>query len=1073
MQNELRAETQKLHRKHRLRRIWLRVMTVMACMVVAVTTYALILPAITLEAAPDTYCGLTEHVHTDVCYQTPGVPAHTVLSCAVHVHTEYCYDVDGVLICGHPEYDAVLHTHNSFCFDTGGELMCTLPERSLHTHREECYDADGGLICGQLQPERPLEHIHTAECLTEIAATEPEGLLCELPEHTHTEACMTTPDAPEQPVPDEEPEEPDGSRPEDEMLPDDTETGGNAESGEAENSGGESEGDTDAETDPDAGNDGDAETDPDAEDDGDAETDSDAENNEDTETPPDAIVTNGTAAIQTQSGRIVTVHDLPEQAEGAELIAQSGVDTTAAPEAYQELLDVTGGELLNLTLERDGQTLSLPYAGVSVTVSALEPSEEVNVFTLAGVSVDGSAEYEYRSAEETTDETGADSVTFSLPDIRPVVLAANATVDLSGVTVTVTDEVVADGCFRAGVTGLDLDNLPDGAVVTFKWYRQIDGNAEAAVNKRPYLVNGRRIYSITGAHRENVDVALSDGGITDGRSMVTYRAVLCLNGVPQEAYYASISNLTYNTQVLNGSFENPVSSKAARQYSTTDYGAQLKWQTTDTDKKIEIVRATSQTQSAWTNSNSGYGNGTQNMTWPKNGNQYAEINAEHDAALYQTVLTIPGDPMNWKLSHAKRPNSPRNEDTMYLCIMPESIARALEEQEALNSTEQIQEYVAACLNGGTEYSGDDGVYILRISDGLNNYSWSTHSGVYNVPEGEHLARFFFISANVDGYKTMGNFLDDVWFTQYPIPADDDTEIISITKEIPFTWTGTSSGSYWNPTYTDVSYSPSLAARDEALFNLEFDVLDENDSVVTTISGRQMGTWTEEKTVTENDRWSSTVKGTGTWRVSYSFSVSGVIPENLDSCRLRVVEREDSAQLTGYTLTVGGEQGVEKTLSRNQKDLDFTIVNSYVAEVKTYNVRVTKIVDGTNRSGTFRIAISYESDGLPVTQYFDLENGGVAMMSGIPAGVTVTVSEPSHDGYHVLFREGDTTLLNDDTYSFVLMQDRDLELHNTAGVVLPETGGGMLWYLLGGAATMLSALAAMLALKRRWRRADSG
>ena len=54
-----------------------------------------------------------------------------------------------------------------------------------------------------------------------------------------------------------------------------------------------------------------------------------------------------------------------------------------------------------------------------------------------------------------------------------------------------------------------------------------------------------------------------------------------------------------------------------------------------------------------------------------------------------------------------------------------------------------------------------------------------------------------------------------------------------------------------------------------------------------------------------------------------------------------------------------------------------------------------------------------------------------------------------------------------------MQDRDLELHNTAGVVLPETGGGMLWYLLGGAAAMLSALAAMLALKRRWRRADSG
>lgn len=57
------AEYKNLYRR---KRRWHKVVSVLAGVVVFCTTYALILPAITLEA--DTICGMVEHVHTEECY---------------------------------------------------------------------------------------------------------------------------------------------------------------------------------------------------------------------------------------------------------------------------------------------------------------------------------------------------------------------------------------------------------------------------------------------------------------------------------------------------------------------------------------------------------------------------------------------------------------------------------------------------------------------------------------------------------------------------------------------------------------------------------------------------------------------------------------------------------------------------------------------------------------------------------------------------------------------------------------------------------------------------------------------
>lgn len=189
MNKDIQSQAQKLNVKHRKRRIWHRILSIPICIVVFITTYAMILPAITLDTSPDTYCGLEEHVHTDACYEVPGVAEHTEIQCPVeaslHTHTDACYNGGNIPVCGQVDY--IIHTHTNICFNDSGDLICTLPEQGEHTHTDACYDANGKLICGMTNG---VEHTHTEDCLVTVPATAPQGLICTKTEHTHTEECF-------------------------------------------------------------------------------------------------------------------------------------------------------------------------------------------------------------------------------------------------------------------------------------------------------------------------------------------------------------------------------------------------------------------------------------------------------------------------------------------------------------------------------------------------------------------------------------------------------------------------------------------------------------------------------------------------------------------------------------------------------------------------------------------------------------------------------------------------------------------------------------------------------------------
>lgn len=176
MNMDIHSQAEELNKKHRRKRTWYKILSVPICLVVFVTTYALILPAITMESTPDTYCGIAEHVHTDACYEFPGTPAHKEIQCTAGADL------------GKGEY--IIHKHDSFCFDDNGKLLCTLPEQDEHVHTDACYDGDT-LICGLVTG---IVHQHTADCVISVPATAPRGLVCTLEEHKHTEACFINPD---------------------------------------------------------------------------------------------------------------------------------------------------------------------------------------------------------------------------------------------------------------------------------------------------------------------------------------------------------------------------------------------------------------------------------------------------------------------------------------------------------------------------------------------------------------------------------------------------------------------------------------------------------------------------------------------------------------------------------------------------------------------------------------------------------------------------------------------------------------------------------------------------------------
>lgn len=214
MRNDhLERSAKTIRAKKRTHKRWMRVVSTLAAITVFCTTYALILPAITMSTTA--YCGLEEHEHSEACYErqlvcgfdengnavTPqkgeaaeAAPAteivtESVLVDAGHIHDESCYSVETTLICENTEED---HEHTEACYEEVKTLVCGEEEReAVYEEREVEVPVEAPDAQAAPAVEAPVSegtHEHTDACYEEV-------LICEKEEHKHTDECFANSEA--------------------------------------------------------------------------------------------------------------------------------------------------------------------------------------------------------------------------------------------------------------------------------------------------------------------------------------------------------------------------------------------------------------------------------------------------------------------------------------------------------------------------------------------------------------------------------------------------------------------------------------------------------------------------------------------------------------------------------------------------------------------------------------------------------------------------------------------------------------------------------------------------------------
>ena len=326
----------------------------------------------------------------------------------------------------------------------------------------------------------------------------------------------------------------------------------------------------------------------------------------------------------------------------------------------------------------------------------------------------------------------------------------------------------------------------------YVWYRNVNNGGFAAQEPTSYTsATGTSLGRDIKADGTELYIALNGGALGYKKNGVTnnevqyYVAVYNKEDIESDGTPVSgatpvatsgIYSVTSYYEVQNGSFETPkvYSNYNHWQYSNSAYAsAGGVWQTTGVgtgnhaSHDIEIINTE---DGGFKSPYSWYGSDK-----AADGNQFAELNCEAAGALYQDVLTTPGETLNYQLAHRARgsnANSTPETDTMYVVIMSTEMA--------ITQSVTTQDKVQDIINNPGNYPG---ATVAQYS--ATDQAWSIHQGSYRVlSSSQYSTRFFFVSgATASGSNTVGNFLDDIKFTRDVLTPVEGTANATFTKTI--------------------------------------------------------------------------------------------------------------------------------------------------------------------------------------------------------------------------------------------------------------------------------------------------
>ena len=412
----------------------------------------------------------------------------------------------------------------------------------------------------------------------------------------------------------------------------------------------------------------------------------------------------------------------------------------------------------------------------------------------------------------------------------------------------------------------------------------------------------------------------------------------------------------YYFQVQNGSFESPDGTESNSFMNQTEHTDDLVWYTTASDKKIEIVNVNTEAHQKGAGEN--YGEDKAN-----DGCQFAEINAEKDAALYQSVLTTPGATLYWSLYHEARTtwdkidHGVKNTDSMFVVVASDKDTSKLTDQASLHayilektgySSDTDWDNFVSNVKADEELSKDSKVSIIKVTS--NGDGWQYHSSTnkgYKVPDGQFLTRFFFVAGscfsntqNIDSrYKnTIGNLVDNISFNE-EVPAPTSGSVNVTVKKI-------------------VS---GLSDEDLKDYGVEFSINGksykiESKDFIHNSDGTWVGTITANVSTGSNDKVGITVnEKSATAKNNYTMTSN---------------EKHKTGNNNSWTedkkITIGmdGDNGTGQFDVNEKNTAEVVFTNTY--EPSTGSLKIVKTLDGTTEyvpdGETYNIDIMNDSEG---------------------------------------------------------------------------------------------------------------
>lgn len=724
----------------------------------------------------------------------------------------------------------------------------------------------------------------------------------------------------------------------------------------------------------------------------------------------------------------VEVKNLPSAAHSLSVIHMGDDDMESFYESHEdsfgEMMPILGLKISPKNAK--GETVQPAKGDVAtVTVSGLDALPEMEGATASTLKVfhetsDGNVEI----LDVLTYTNG--TLTFETSSFSPFVLVrtdgyAVDTLDINSITkVFIKDDIANSGHYVLEITadGKDYEGADAGTFLHEHGYK-VTWKQNETVAKRTEVSNGLFTLEKNGGW---IDVIYTDG------ANKTY-VVTVSNDT--EARSSSGKTVEYNKRLENGDFEQGGSNQ-------TQQGTEgLVWKTTASDQCIELAkiddgrsyRELQYVGEKWSVNEINYGGKAFGATSTPNGSdQFAELNAEVDGALYQDVLTKPGLTMNWKFSHKARtrinygeggPNSQnsnvqmpgkKNADTMAMVIAP------LELVEGITTQNDLNVLLEKCGNSDGSHTiyGYDGhgdpkkpyqVYVVYDSSEIKGYtsdwrkfdnergyynystsSWNTRTDTYTVPEGQYLTRFFFVAVDTvfqDGTLRVGNLLDDVWFAQDTPPAPTDgSGRITVTKK--------------------------------------FYGLTEDEAKSVVLKGIISGDNGIGSITFNGDTWTSDADIHGRY-VAVSHTIDNLSLAANTPYQYTFTENKESAAVEGYTLKETLVDGKTKSEPSGTVNIDIennlqSITFSNIYEKNTADVTLTKHVTGlmgdTHKEFAFSITGLDDSDAMLENgdlSNFTLTHNGSVTLKNVPMGPVFAVVETlgTESGYETKATGHDT------------------------------------------------------------------